>query len=129
MSGNIKENITRRSIWLRLLFMIILSMAFSLAELVSFAVIAFQFIASLFTGETNDQLSRFGRNLARYLQQITVYMTFASEEKPFPFTPWPDEPSEAPLVSGDNQQPADKPEKVGNVTANKDTDEEKDWPD
>ncbi len=29
MSGDIKENVTRRSIWLRLVFMIVLSMAFN----------------------------------------------------------------------------------------------------
>ncbi len=92
MSGDIKENVTRRSIWLRLVYMIVLSVAFNLAEFITFAVVAFQFLASLFTGQPNDRLTRFGRNLARYFQQITVYLTFTTEEKPFPFTPWPDEP-------------------------------------
>jgi hypothetical protein len=94
MSGDIKENVTRRSIWLRLVFMIVLSVAFNVAELIIFVVVVFQFLASLFTSQPNDQLTRFGRNLARYIQQITVYLTFATEEKPFPFTPWPNEPHE-----------------------------------
>ncbi len=110
MSGDIKENVTRRSIWLRLGFMIILSVAFSLAEVVASAVIVFQFLASLFTGRTNDQLTRLGRNLARYLQQITVYMTFATEEKPFPFSPWPDEPHQEAPVEEDNNKRQDKSE-------------------
>ncbi len=92
MSDNIKENVKRRSIWLRLVYMIVLSVAFNVAELVTFAVVAFQFLASLFSGQPNDRLASFGRNLARYLQQITVYITFATEDKPFPFAPWPDEP-------------------------------------
>ncbi len=101
MSGDLKENVTRRSIWLRLVFMIVLSVAFNVAEIIIFAVVVFQFLASLFTGQPNDQLTRFGRNLARYLQQISVFITFATEEKPFPFTPWPDEPhQDAPDHAG-----------------------------
>ena len=92
MDGDLKENVTRRSTWLRFCFMIIMGVAFSVAEVVVFAVVAFQFLSSLFTGETNDQLVRLGRNLARYLQQITAYLTFATEEVPFPFMTWPDEP-------------------------------------
>ena len=110
MSGDIKENVTRRSIWLRLCFMIIMSMAFGIAEVVVCAVVAFQFLSSLFTGQTNDQLTRFGRNLAHYLQQITIFMTFASEEIPFPFMGWPDEPHDAAPVDEDSNPLNDPPE-------------------
>jgi len=102
MSGDIRENVTRRGIWLRLVFMIVFSVAYGVAELVTLAVVVFQFLASLFAGKPNDRLTRFGRNLARYFQQITVYMTFATEEKPFPFTPWPDEPHEEALMEEDS---------------------------
>ena len=118
MSGDIKENVKRRSIWLRLVFMIVLSVAFNVAEIVTFAVVVFQFLASLFTGKPNDQLIRFGLNLARYIQQITVYLTFSTEEKPFPFTPWPDEPYEAAPVKDDSNQPDKKPENTGDATEN-----------
>lgn len=90
----VKAHATRRSIWLRLIFMIILIIAFNVAEILTYAVLAFQFLASLVSGSPNDQLVRFGRNLARYQQQITTYLTFATEDKPFPFAPWPDEPHE-----------------------------------
>ena len=116
MSGDIKENVKRRSIWLRLVFMIVLGVAFNVAELVIFAVVVFQFLASLFAGQPNDQLARFGRNLARYLQQVTVYLTFATEEKPFPFMPWPDEPHEKAPVKDDGNQPDQKSENAGDAT-------------
>ena len=45
MSENIKDNITRCSIWLRLVFMIVLSMAYGVAEVVTLAVVVFQFVA------------------------------------------------------------------------------------
>ncbi len=118
MSGDIKENVTRRSIWLRLVFMIVLAVAFNVAEFITFAVVAFQFLASLFTGQSSDQLTRFGRNLARYLQQIIVYMTFATEEKPFPFTSWPDEPHKEAPVEKDSNQLNDKSENAGDATEN-----------
>jgi hypothetical protein len=118
MSGDIKRNITRCSIWLRLVFMIVLCMAYGVAKFVTWAVVVFQFFASLFTGKPNDQLARFGRNLARYFQQITVYMTFATEDKPFPFTPWPDEPYEEPLVEEDGNHLNDKSEDAGDATEN-----------
>ena len=125
MSGDIKENVTRRSIWLRLVFMIVLSVAFNVAELITFAVVAFQFLSNLITGQSNDRLTRFGRNLARYLQQIIVYMTFATEEKPFPFTPWPDEPHEETRVEEHSNQLNDKPENAGDVADNDEAGEAK----
>ncbi len=125
MSGDIKANVTRRSIWLRLVFMIVLSVAFNVAEFITFAVVAFQFLSSLFTGQPNDRLTRFGRNLARYLQQIIVYMTFATEEKPFPFRPWPDEPHEETRVEEHSNQLNDKPENAGDVVDNDEAGEAK----
>ncbi len=125
MSGDIKEHVTRRSIWLRLVFMIVLGVAFNVAEFITFAVVAFQILASLFTGQPNDRLTRFGRNLARYLQQITVYLTFATEEKPFPFTPWPDEPHEKAPVEENNNQLNDKSENAGDTTENDEAGEAK----
>ncbi len=125
MSGDIREHVTRRSIWLRLLFMIVLSVAFNLAEFITFAVVAFQFLASLFTGQPNDRLTRFGRNLAHYLQQITVYLTFTTEEKPFPFTPWPDEPHEESPVDEDSIQLHGKSRNAGDTTENDEAGEAK----
>lgn len=110
MSENLKENVKRRSIWLRLVFMIVLSVAFNVAEVIIFAVVAFQFLASLFSGQANDRLARFGRNLARYLQQIAVYVTFATDEKPFPFAPWPDEPHEAAPLEEDGNRADQEPQ-------------------
>jgi hypothetical protein len=129
MNGSTKKNVTRRRIWARLFFMIVLSLAFNVAELITFVVVAFQFLASLFTGEPNDQLTRFGRNLARYLQQITVFLTFATEEKPFPFTPWPDEPHEVRPAEEDSNQLDDKSANTGDAAENEDSGDAKEMDD
>ncbi len=99
MSGNLKQKLTRPSIWLRLLYMFVLAVAFNIAEIVIFAVVVYQFLATLFTRSPNTKLTQFGSNLARYIQQIICFMTFATEEMPFPFSSWPDEPHETPLVA------------------------------
>ena len=99
---SLKENVSRRSIWIRLVFMIVMGIAYGVAEIVAFAVVVFQFLSSLFTGQHNERLARFGRNLGRYFQQITLFMTFATDEKPFPFGQWPDEP----VMSDDDQKNA-----------------------
>jgi hypothetical protein len=67
-------------------------------------VVVFLFLACLFAGNPNDRMAHLGRNLAGYFQQITVYMTFATEEKPFPFAPWPDEPHEEASVEEDGNR-------------------------
>ncbi len=96
MAANLKQNITRSSIWLRLVYMIIFGIAFNVAEFVILAVAVFQFLASLFTGEPNVRLARFGQNLAQYIRQIIAYVSFASEDLPFPFSSWPEEPPAQP---------------------------------
>jgi len=55
------------------------------------AVIAVvQFVTRLFSGQINQQLAEFGDGLAAYFRQIMGFLTFHSEDKPFPFAPWPE---------------------------------------
>ena len=89
-SHPIEEHLKSRSTWLRLLFMILMVVLYSLSRLVVTAVIVIQFLHVLFTGEKNQQLLVFGQSLATYTYQIVLYLTFASEVRPFPFdTDWP----------------------------------------
>ena len=54
------------------------------------AVIVLQFLIVLLSGEKNARLGDFGGQLASYTQQLIRYLTFNSEEKPFPFDRnWP----------------------------------------
>jgi len=118
MSGDIKENFTRRGIWLRLVYMVVFIVSFNVAELVTFAVAAFQFLTSLFTGQPNDRFTQFGQKMARYLQPIVTYLTFATEDKPFPFAPWPNEPYKEPPVAADSNQLDEKVTSTKDVAEN-----------
>jgi hypothetical protein len=55
----------------------------------TFAASVFQFLAKLFSGSAVAGLAEFGDNLAAYQSQVTRYLTFSSDEKPFPFAPFP----------------------------------------
>ena len=78
-----------RNIWMRGLFMLLLILAFHISGTVIFIVTAIQFVVMLLAGKPNARLVTFGRSLGRYLQQIVDFLTFATEEMPFPFNDWP----------------------------------------
>jgi Domain of unknown function (DUF4389) len=80
---------TRRNIWLRALFMLLMALAYHVASTVLWFVTIIQFLIALMNGKPNDRLVSFGRSMGRYLQQIATYLTFATEDVPFPFSDWP----------------------------------------
>lgn len=75
--------------WLRFVFLLVFGAAFYLSSILIFAVSVFQFLAKLFSGDSFKGLSDFGDNLATYQAQTTRFLTFATDEKPFPFAPFP----------------------------------------
>ena len=90
--SNIEENIKSRSTWLRLLFMILFVAIWSVSRLVVIAVVILQFFIVLFTGEINRRLEALGQSLATYSYQLVAYLTFVTEDQPFPFDDWPSGP-------------------------------------
>jgi hypothetical protein len=78
-----------RSIWMRGLLMILMALAYQLASTLLFFVAIIQFILALVSESPNLRLSAFGRSLGRYQAQNANFVSFASEELPFPFADWP----------------------------------------
>ncbi len=76
--------------WARLLPMIVLMLCFAVAETALHLIALIQFIWALVNGEANDQLAEFGSSLSEWMSQNAKYLTYASEEKPFPWAKWPD---------------------------------------
>ena len=86
----LEKNIKSRSTWLRLLFMLIYYALISLAGLVGTFVVVVGFFWVLFTGEVNQQLRQVGQAIASYMYEIIRYLTFNTDDKPFPFGgEWP----------------------------------------
>ncbi|HZD54195.1 MAG TPA: DUF4389 domain-containing protein [Woeseiaceae bacterium] len=86
----IEENLKSGATWLRLVFMIVFVLIYGLSRLVLGAVVILQFLWVLFTGATNAPMKHFGKSLATYTYQILLYLTYNTEERPFPFDlDWP----------------------------------------
>lgn len=89
MSDELKQNIRERKTWLRGLYMLLFLIFYSVAEVVIFAVVAFQFVLTLLTAKTNDRLVKLGQSLSTYQYQILTFLTFNTNQHPYPFGPWP----------------------------------------
>lgn len=86
----LEDNLKSRATWLRLLFMIVFVLIYGLSRLVVGAVVVLQFLWVLFTGETNPRMKHFGASLATYTYQTLLYLTYNTDERPFPFDlDWP----------------------------------------
>lgn len=79
----------KRNIWIRGLFMLLMALAFHVFGTVVCFVTVIQFLIMLLNGTPNARLVSFGRSMGRYLKQIVDFLTFATEELPFPFNDWP----------------------------------------
>ena len=89
-SSPIEENLKSKPTWLRLVFMILFSVLASVTIFVASIVVGLGFLWVLFTGKTNKRLQALGKSIASYLYQIFCYLTYNSDERPFPFeAEWP----------------------------------------
>ena len=82
-------HITDGRTWLRGLFMLLFVLIYGITEVIVTAVVILQFLFVLFTGDQNPRLKEFGAYLSEYIYGILTYWTYNSEERPFPFSPWP----------------------------------------
>ncbi|MBT8086733.1 MAG: DUF4389 domain-containing protein [Gammaproteobacteria bacterium] len=86
----IEENLKSRATWTRLLFMLICYVLVSIASFVGTFAVVFGFLWLLFSGEVNRQMQQLGQSLASYIYQIIRYLTFNSDERPYPLgADWP----------------------------------------
>ena len=89
MDNDIKQYLTAQQTWLRGFYILLFALIYSIAEIVLFAVVLFQFLSMLLSGEPNDRLLKLGQSLGTYIYQILQFMTANSDDHPYPFSPWP----------------------------------------
>jgi hypothetical protein len=78
-----------RELLARILYMVVFGFAFWLASIVLGLAAILQLLMVLFTHERNEHLTQLGSGLAAYVAAIVLYLTFVSDEPPFPFADWP----------------------------------------
>ncbi len=89
-----EKHVKSRSTWLRLMFMLIYYVLISIAGMVGTVVVVLGFLWVLFTGEVNRQLRQAGQGVAAYVYEIIRYLSFNTDDRPFPFgQDWPSGPT------------------------------------
>jgi hypothetical protein len=81
----IEEHVKSRSTWLRLVFMIVFYVLATVASAVCTVVVVLGFLWVLFTGEKNRHLQQAGQVIAAYIYEIIRYLSFNTDDRPFPF--------------------------------------------
>lgn len=87
--NDLRENVKSERQWLRGLFMLLFLIIYEIAEMILIVVTLGQFLFSIVTGNNNNNLRQFGDSLAQFVRQIATFLTYNSDEKPFPFSDWP----------------------------------------
>jgi cytoskeletal protein RodZ len=88
----IVDNLKRPSHWVRLPFMLAYGFILYLIFVpVVIVVMAAQILFALITGQSNRNLRGLASVVQQYVSQIINYITYNSNERPFPFSDFPDE--------------------------------------
>lgn len=86
-----KANIKRSESWLRGLFVLFFALIFQIVEVVIIAITVFQFASTIITRQRFTSLDQFSQGLAQYTKNLILYLTYQTEQKPFPFRDWKEE--------------------------------------
>ncbi len=91
MTDDVTKHVKSKATWTRLIYLILYAIIFRVASIVLFAITIIQFLKALLTGSPFDRIQSFGGALAEYNKQLVAYLSYQSDEKPFPVGPWPPE--------------------------------------
>ncbi len=89
MDSELKQRLSAGTTWVRALYILLFVALYGVAEVVVGAVVLFQFGSTLITGAPNHRLQGFSAALAAYIYQLLQYLCYNSDERPYPFAPWP----------------------------------------
>ncbi len=89
MKEEIKQRLQKDETWQRGLYMLFFIFVYGVSKFIIISIMLFQFLTIILTGKINEQLLKFSQNLSTYLYQVALFLTFNSEQHPFPFSEWP----------------------------------------
>ncbi len=92
--NQLKDRLFSRQLWLRIVYMIIFYIVSRVIAWMIGLCAILQTISRLFTGNLMTPVWDFSANLNAYMMQLIEYLTYRSEEKPFPFMDWPNQDSD-----------------------------------
>jgi len=83
------KDVEPRPVWKRGLLMLLFVIAFGLAQMLLNALAIVQFVWLLVKREPNQPVAGFGMSLSKWLADVAQFLTCATDERPFPWRPWP----------------------------------------
>ena len=84
-----KDSFLKQGKWIRLFWMVSFSLVYYLSMTVLWLIVFFQFLFVLITDKRSENISHVSLGFRNYMVQILDYLTYHSEEKPFPFSDFP----------------------------------------
>ena len=88
MEEELQDNLKQVSTWKRIGFILIFAVIAGVVRTLIWVVVLLQIASALLTGNTNQHILGFGQKLAAYLYHIMLFMTFNTDQVPFPFSDW-----------------------------------------
>jgi hypothetical protein len=88
-NNELLDRVQQKEKWLRGLFMVLFLVVLWIVKILFLAIILLQFAIVLITDNVNVNLQNFSKMLSSYAYQIYIFLTYNSDEKPFPFGDWP----------------------------------------
>lgn len=94
-----KESVYK-PILIRGAYMLLFLVISYIAIFVSFFIVLFQFLSQLIFKKSNEHLQHFGKTMSHYASDILNFVTYNTDEMPFPFKSWPK--AKLPLITEKN---------------------------
>jgi len=79
-----KLPLTNINTWIRFAYMVLFTVLLMAARLVISLVVIVQFALVLLTGNDNENLRNLGQGLGKWVYQTLMFLTFNTNDKPFP---------------------------------------------
>lgn len=90
-SKALKNKLANPKHWMRLVLMLLMFMIlFYLVKFIVSITLIVQWVLVLLSGTPNERLKSFTKSLNRYGYQIMEFISFNSDERPFPLSDWPE---------------------------------------
>ncbi|MCP5244452.1 MAG: DUF4389 domain-containing protein [Burkholderiales bacterium] len=93
MKKEVEQPSQRNEILVRAIFMLFFIVVYSISKFLVTGIMIFQFVSIMLTEKPNEQILKFSQGLSIYISQIIQFLSFNSEQRPFPFSKWPDSAS------------------------------------
>lgn len=74
---------------LKALYLVLFYFVGYIAWVLTVVISIFQFFYELFLKDHNKNLLDFSKSMNTYLYEIVRFLSFNTETKPYPFSPWP----------------------------------------